>query len=108
MTDKLYTKEDIKKMLMESDHAVYRGLLAIWEKQTIDEQDDNHTRHHNGVGFSGVDAPICSSFVAFYKKAGFLTKPQLKIARKKILKYAEQLKKIANGEDLAQEVISKL
>jgi hypothetical protein len=39
-----------------------------------------------------------SSFVKFYNKAGFLSYKQMKIARKKMLKYAGQLTKIVNEE----------
>ena len=56
------------------------------------------THEHNGVGFNGIDGGIMSSFSEFYKKTGFLTYKQMKIARKKMLKYAGQLTKIANGE----------
>ena len=38
-----------------------------------------------------------SSFSEFVNKTGFLTYKQMKIARKKMLKYAGQLTKIANG-----------
>jgi len=39
-----------------------------------------------------------SSFVEFYNKANFLSYKQMKIARKKMLKYAGQLTKISNKE----------
>ena len=39
-----------------------------------------------------------SSFVKFYNKTNFLTFKQMKIARKKMLKYAGQLTKIVNKE----------
>lgn len=108
MSDKVWTKDEIKALLEERDDAVIRGLLAIWKFQTTTEKDFQETREHNNVGFNAVDAGICSSFVAFYKKAGFLTKNQMVIARKKIMKYSGQLTKIANKEYETEAFINLL
>ena len=105
---KTWTKEEIKNLLETRDDAVVRGLLAIWEKQTKAEQEFGETAEHNNVGFNAIDAKICSSFVRFYNEAGFLTKKQMVIARKKIMKYAGQLKKIANKEYETEDFIRNL
>lgn len=36
--------------------AAFRAVLAIWKKQTADEQSSATTRHDNGIGFSQADA----------------------------------------------------
>ena len=95
---KVWTKDEIKGLIETRDDAVIRGMLRIYDLQTESEKVFGDTHEHNGVGFSGVDGEIMSSFSEFVNKAGFLTYKQMKIARKKMLKYASQLTKIANKE----------
>ena len=95
---KVWTKDEIKNLLEIHDHAVIRGMKRIYDLQTEDEKENGGTYYNNGVGFSGVDGDIMSSFVKFYNKSGFLSYKQMKIARKKMLKYAGQLTKIVNEE----------
>lgn len=98
MTDKtVWTKEAIKARLLGSDLWLCRGILAIHARQTADEQACGATVEDNGVGFNGVDAEILSSFAKQYKERGFLSKRQIEIARKKMVKYSGQLANIANG-----------
>ena len=106
MADVLWTKEDIQEGLKTNDHWVVRGVLAIYDYQTEDEKNIEDTKHNNGVGFNGVDGHILSSFAVQIKKwenSGKkyrtpLSPKQMKLARKKIMKYAGQLTRIANGE----------
>ena len=93
-----WTQEELKELILKSDHAVCRALVAIWNFQELDEKGQGSSHHQNKVGFSGIDAEICTSLVDFYQKTGFLTPKQMIIARKKALKYTRQLQKIANKE----------
>jgi len=95
---KVWTKEEIKGLIESRDDAVVRGMKRIYDLQTEDEKNSGGTYYNNGVGFSGVDGDIMSSFVEFYSKTNFLTTKQMKIARKTMLKYAGQLTKLVNGE----------
>ena len=95
---KVWSKDEIKGLIETRDDAVIRGMLRIYDLQTESEQVFGDTHEHNGVGFSGVDGGIMSSFVEFYNKANFLSYKQMKIARKKMLKYAGQLTMISNKE----------
>ena len=36
--------------------AAFRAVLAIWKRQTQDEQSGKYTSHDNGIGFSQADA----------------------------------------------------
>ena len=103
-----WTKEELKALLLKSDHAVCRALVAIWNFQELDEKGLGSSHHQNKVGFSGIDAEICTSLVDFYQKAGLLTPKQMIIARKKALKYTRQLQKIANKEYETAEFIRAL
>jgi hypothetical protein len=104
MTTQTYTKTAIVELLEKSDLAVERGVLAIYARQTMDEQTATETKHQNGVGFNGVDANIMSSFaqqierrVANGTRGGqCLSEKQMAIARRKIVRYARQLVEIAN------------
>lgn len=95
---KIWKKEEIKTMLQTNDNAVLRGVVVIYSLQTADEKAVGETREHNGVGFSGVDAEFMSSIAKFILSRGYLTDKQMTYARKKILKYAGQLTKVANGK----------
>jgi len=94
---KIWTTEEIKALLAESDKAVARAILAIYNRQTEDEQAIKETTDHNGVGYNGVDANFMSSLAQFYQSKGFLSSGQLKYGRKSIMKYAGQLTEIANA-----------
>ena len=97
-TKKIWTTNEIKEILNKYDDQVGKALVKLYDRQTAEEKADHETKENNGIGFNGADAPILTSFAEFYKKAGFLTAKQLVVARKKIMKYAGQLTKIANKE----------
>ena len=98
MADKKWTKEEIKSLLERNTKAVSNGVLAIYRNQTRDEQCTQSTNHNNGIGFTGADAGILSSFAEQLLKGRNLSQKQFVIAQKKITKYAGQLARIANGE----------
>lgn len=95
---KVYTKEEIKANLLTSDRWLIRGLIAIYNHQTAQEQDVQQTVEDNGVGFSGVDSTFLSSLAEQAKARGTLSVKQTEKARKCMTKYAGQLARIANGE----------
>ena len=94
----MWTKEDIRELLLTDDKAVARGVVAIFNLQTEDEQNVGETSVKNGVGFNGVDANFMSSIAQFYMRRNFLSAKQVEFARKKLLKYSNQLTMIANAK----------
>ena len=94
---KKWTKDEIKQKLTTDTRWVIRGLLAIYDRQTADEKAVGATVEDNGVGFNGADAEIPSSIAMNYKTRNFISPRQLEIVQKKMVKYAGQLAKIANG-----------
>lgn len=98
VTNKKWTKEEVTNILLTSDKDVWASLKKLYSYQTADEQNTDSTRHRNGVGFTGYDAKVMTSLAKSYLKYGHLTPKQTALTRKKILKYAGQLAKIANGE----------
>ena len=89
---KIWKKDEIKELLQTNDRAVLRGLVAVYSLQTKDEKALAETVEHNGVGFSGFDAEILTSFAKQVQEQGKLTDRQMEVARKRVLKYAGQLK----------------
>jgi len=101
---KAWTPEEIKDKILTDDRWLVRGLLAIYKYQTSIEQQDEQTRDHNGVGFTGYDAQFLSQMVEFYNRYKRLSPKQIHAIRfrrngkPKLGCYARQLAKIANQE----------
>lgn len=89
------TKDSLVKALKEQlatrDNQAIKGLLTIYSYQTNEEQDNGYTKEYNGVGFSGFDSEILSSFAEQYKAKGWLSPKQMNFVKKYMPKYARQL-----------------
>lgn len=99
-----WNKINVREMLEKSDKALIRGLLAIYEGQTPDEQTVGQTVEDNGIGFNGVDAEFLTAMVVSYQNYKRLTEGQLRATRKAMLKYSGQLARIANAKE-SQDVV---
>ena len=95
---KVWTAEDIKKVIETNDDQVGKMLVKLYNCQTDAEKNGKSTAEANGRGFNKFDAPMLSSLAESYKQYGRLTPKQLELARKRIKKYAGQLAMIANGK----------
>ncbi len=95
----LTTKKDriacLRWRLAHDHNWALAGLGKIYAAQTADEQEAEMTSEHNGVGFTGVDAEILSSFAKQHEERGFLTPRQMLTLFKMMPKYAGQLEKIS-------------
>ena len=98
MAQKTWTRTEIEALINTNDRAVERAMVAIWERQTRDEQATETTRHHNGIGFSGWTAKSGTYFANWVRSGRSLTGRHLAKARKIALHHAGQLTRIANGE----------
>ena len=54
------------------------------------------TIEHNGIGFSGPDAEILSSFAQQYQRRGTLSPRQMNLLRRKMPSYASQVARAAD------------
>ena len=108
--DDLKFKKDkvafIREKVATDPRWAVKGLLRIFEYQTATEQACETTQEHNGVGFTGVDAEILSSFAKQVNKGRNMSPKQMAIIYKKMPKYAKQLMLIA--EDDKMKVWNKL
>lgn len=96
--DKKWKKDEMKELLQKNDNAVMKGLLVVYSLQSDGEKEIAETVEHNGVGFTGFDAEFLTSLARQLLTSGRLSARQMVFARKKMLKYAGQLAKVANGK----------
>lgn len=85
----------LKQKLSTDARWAVKGMLRIYEYQTADEKAVQETHNLNGVGFSGADANILSSFSEQVLKGRSMSEKQMAIIFKKMTKYAKQLERIA-------------
>lgn len=100
---RLVTKEYlIKELSIRPIEVIGRALVTIFKNQTQEERNDNATKFHNGIGFTGTDGRIGAITAKYYIKHGTLLDWQIRnwmlpnrkgVAR--IVKYANQLDRIA-------------
>lgn len=98
MENRVWTREEIENLLTSSDRAVEKGILALFNQQTADEQASETTNHHNNRGFCGWAARKGSYYAKWVQSGRNLTGHHLENARKITLRHAGQLTKIANKE----------
>jgi hypothetical protein len=91
---KIWTKEDIKNLILTRDDAVIRVLMHLHGFQTSYEQQAETTEEHNQVGFTGPDGEFLTGVGNFYLKRGFLTPKQIKAVRPRLVKYSTQILRI--------------
>jgi hypothetical protein len=98
-----------KDKLLTDDRWILRALLAVYSRQTAEEQDSQVTKEDNNMGFSGIDAEIMTSFAkrllakngsiiihnprSEVKLSFFFSEGQEAILRRRIVKYARQLER---------------
>ena len=68
-----------------------RAILVLYYRQTESEQAMEQTTVKNGVGFTGFDAKILTSFATRLLSGRSLTEKQTAVAFRRLPKYATQL-----------------
>lgn len=86
-----YTKEFIKQKLSTDRKWVERALVVLHDHQTLDEQQEGHTKFHNEVGFNGVDSRYLSYCAEWVKKGNHLNDKHFEKCSKKLPKYWKQI-----------------
>ena len=94
-----FTKNYILEQIVFSDKWLRAGLLALYNQQTETEKKAKRSIGNDGKGFTDTDAPVLSSMAEFLQNHGFLSLKQTYIVRRRLLKYAGQLAKIANEKE---------
>ena len=75
-------REYLRTRLSEDRGWAKAALLKIYDNQTDDEQASEGTIEDNGIGFTGVDGHILSSFSQQLIKRGSLSEKQMVILMK--------------------------
>lgn len=81
----------LKKNLLIHVEIGAKAVVRIYQNQTADEKRTNSTKVRNGIGFTGADAGILSSFAKQLSYKKFLSSKQDAFLVKRITKYARQL-----------------
>jgi hypothetical protein len=96
-----WTESQIVNLLNTNDRAVERAIVAIYERQTADEKQTEHTRHDNSVGFRQNHAKRMSYYARLIKSGRHLFPRQLELSRTWMKMYRRQLADIANKKEAA-------
>ena len=83
--------EFLRKMLTTNEVWATAALMRIYDNQTDSEKNAEETIVDNGIGFTGGDARILTSFAEWYKSHGWLSPKQMKWVYAKMGKYTGQL-----------------
>jgi hypothetical protein len=97
-----HSAASIRDLLLKSDKAVERALVAIYARQTADEKQSHVTKHTNNVGFNKPDSNYCTYLAKWCLKGKSLSGKHLQQGRARVLKYAGQLAAIANAKEAAK------
>lgn len=88
-------KEEIQAKFDTDYKWLLKGVLAIYNQQTFDEQQTESVNHNNHRGFKTTDAKFLSSIATQIKNGYGLSEKQVFVTRKKMAKYAAQCAKLA-------------
>ena len=94
---------EMKMNLRTKPEWALKGLKTIYESQTESEKSIGATVEHNGVGFTGVDSILLSSFAEQVLSGRVLSQRQMVVLLKCMPKYAGQLYKIAKAKAVVKE-----
>lgn len=85
------TKSFIQLKLATNASWATRAVTMLYTRQTSDEQMHGKTSHLNGIGFSGCDAEILSSFAKQLAQGRTLSPKQMAIVFRKMPRYWRQI-----------------
>lgn len=91
----------VRQQLSTNPVWAVKALVRIFqENQTQEEQVIEATKEDNGIGFTGTDGEILSSFAKQQLARGTLSPKQMVIVFKKMPKYHRQVIAMSNPEQL--------
>jgi hypothetical protein len=100
------TQEDVKELIKVSPAFAVNCLKELYKLQTAEERTAEKTSLYNGVGFTGYDAQLLTSFAkqvyrweseSQHMFLSPLSPKQMTILRDRLQKYSKQLVDILNG-----------
>lgn len=97
---KIQLRDWLKNKLATDSKWALRALVVVMERQTEAEKITATTTEANGVGFSGCDAEILTSFANQYAQWGTLSSKQMALVFKKMPRYWGQILPLIPAEKL--------
>lgn len=103
LEEKGLSQEDVKLLVTNSPGFAVHCLKELYKYQTQEEKEIEETKVDNGVGFSGADGNILTSFAKQviryeeekeHKYESSLSRKQMELLVKKLQKYSKQLSRI--------------
>lgn len=85
------TKDELLERINSDANWVAGALMALYQKQTMEEQAVKGTWHQNNAGFNAVDAGVLTDIAQYYERNGYLTDRQINFVRRLLRKYLAQL-----------------
>jgi len=104
----MHTKESVREKIDRDDRAVCVAMVWLYQRQTADEKQTSTTKHTNGMGFTGFDAPHGSYYAKYVLSGKWLTGKHLARARRMAYKYAGQLAEEANLREAQKDAGSSV
>jgi hypothetical protein len=93
--NKKWTKEEIRNNIMKYDLWVERSLVAIYRKQTSQEQICEDVKVNNGIGFSAFHVKMGTYMSKWIISGKHLNEKFMNKARNIVLHYTKQLEQIS-------------
>ena len=111
MTNKVWTSEDIIKLLESNPKAIDRAVIQLFNNQNAVgvDGDEYHILEHFSSYIQGLDSQGRKAWVPkslsnphskIFISQKIITKPAIEVGKEIALKYIDSLVKIANGEKL--------
>lgn len=94
-----WDKESIKELLLTNDTAVKRAIGVLYSFQTEDEKEVDLTIHPNKKGFDAWDARELSKLAKKMHSTDGVSQEEINCVRPRLLKYANQLARVANENE---------
>lgn len=98
LTTKKAKIDFIRERLQCDSTWAIRGLVKVYDYQTESEKNIQATTDSNGVGFSGIDGDILSSYAEQVKKGRTMSQKQMSVIHRTMPKYATQLQRIVDNK----------
>lgn len=102
------TKKEIiaglKDLIATDDRWALHALAFVYKQQTAQEKLAEATREKNGVGFTGTDGEILTSFAKQYERRGSLSPKQLALLHRRMPCYAGQIVRLNDPEKIAAKL----
>jgi len=93
-----WTGERIRGSLQGNDiRWLERAVKALYKRQTEQEKAIEGTVVLNEKGFTAVDAPYLTYVAKYLERGNHLSGKHIQEVRRRLLKYSNQLARIANG-----------